>query len=174
MQASEYINTYILHYIHFLYVGRKSQASGLTASRSERYVRFQVNFILYLNSSALFNVKLLLINPQQITRYLQSIIVRTDWAFVKLNSLNKREVDFASWRIFAYSIIPIMETISDRIKLRLLFSAELRNDERSTLRIFPFRLNIWVMNVWNNHFQVGNYLAMSGIGRIKRHFLYYN
>jgi hypothetical protein len=30
-----------------------------------------------------------------------------------------------------------MEIISDHIKLRLLFSTELRNDERGTLGIFP-------------------------------------
>ena len=53
------------------------------------------------------------------------------------NSLSIRGAGCASWRIFAYSIIPIMEIISDHIKLRLLFSTELRNDERGTLGIFP-------------------------------------
>lgn len=81
--------------------------------------------------------------------------------------LSTEEVDFAFWRIFASSIIPIMEIISDHIKLKLLFSIELRNDERSTLGILPFRLNIWV---WDNQFQFENYLAISSIGRMKDTF----
>lgn len=90
----------------------------------------------WIVKAALHKVNLLLLDSPQITRS-SSSDCKGRLGLCSARALGTREVDFASRRIFAGSIMPIMGALSDQMKGRILFSTELSNDERSSLGNFP-------------------------------------